>query len=87
MPDPTPKMDEIARRITVHLRRMEKAQPDLGQAGSQYWCPRACPAGSRIAVRYISYQHDRFLKKSEAWQCLQWLDAGNEGQHQEVSHG
>lgn len=83
-PTTIPKLGEIARRIEEHLRRMEYAQPDRGSRFSRYWKSSARAAGSRIGVSYISYQYRWHLTKDEAWRYLQWLDAGNEGRHQEA---
>jgi len=37
--------------------------------------------GSKLGVRYISYQSQTFLTRSEAEAYLAWLDAGNVGRH------
>ena len=80
----TPKLGEIADRIAAHLAKIEKAQPDHGSARSGYWHANAWPAGGRIGVKYISYQHTWHLTKADALRYLQWLDAGNVGRHREA---
>lgn len=80
----TPKLDEIARRLAAHLERIEASQPDRGKSSCRYWHANAWPAGSRVGVRYISYQMRWCITKAEAWRYLQWLDAGNVGKHREA---
>jgi hypothetical protein len=75
------KLAEIATRIAAHLHRIEFAQPDRGSAKSGYWNTCVRPAGSRIAVCYISYQGSSKLTKADAIEYLAWLDAGNVGRH------
>lgn len=76
------KLMEIAERIAAHLHRMERAQENHGRADSRYWHSNAWRAGSKVRVRYISYQGDGSpLTKSDALEYLRWLDAGNEGKH------
>lgn len=76
------KLAEVASRINAHLQRMEKAQsiPETGYRRA-YHMASASDARSRVAVRYICYQHTYNLTKAEAVKYLAWLDAGNEGKH------
>ena len=76
-----PKLADIAVRIAEHLTRMEKNDPNHGTTRGRYWYASAWPAGSRVGVRYISYQTEWKLTKSDAIEYLAWLDAGNEGMH------
>jgi hypothetical protein len=76
-----PKLHEIAARITLHLTRIEMAWPYHGQSRCPYWHAMAWQAGSRVGVKYVSYQYAYKLTKFDAWRYLQWLDAGNEGRH------
>lgn len=73
-----PKLAEIASRIRQHLQRLA-AKPQ-GTPVS-FFMPNAWAAGSKIGVRYVSYQLDYKLMKKDAWDYLRWLDAGNEGKH------
>jgi hypothetical protein len=51
---------------------------------SLYWHGHAWRGGSRVMVRYVSYQSASSLTKEEAEQYLAWLDAGNVGRHYEA---
>jgi len=77
----TPKLSEIAERIAAHLARMEAADPGRGSAAGRYWNASAWTAGSRVGVRYVSYQFAWKLTKADALVYLKWLDAGNVGKH------
>ena len=87
-----PKLAEIATRIHAHLKRFE-ADPkinrykdaDRHQRGLHpfYWSG-AYVGGSRVGVRYISYQGATCLTKQEALGYLAWLDAGNVGKHNDM---
>lgn len=87
------KLKEIADRISVHLKAMEKERPtkrwtdDKGKEREMtlYYCATARPAGGRIAISYISYQHTSHLKKADAERYLAWLDAGNKGKHYAIT--
>ena len=79
------RLDEIARRISGHLRRFEK-DPKINARDSKYgttayYHAGAFRSGSRVGVRYVSYQLLRYLTKAEALRYLAWLDAGNVGKH------
>lgn len=74
-----PKLADIASRIYAHLMRLEKGHK--GSKPTRYFMPNAWPAGSRVGVRYVSYQGSWFLTKADALEYLAWLDAGNEGSH------
>lgn len=81
-----PKLGEIASRIAAHLVRMaaeETAAAGRGFTGKgrRFYEPNAWAAGSRVGIRYVSYQYTTPLTKADAWAYLQWLDAGNVGRH------
>jgi hypothetical protein len=73
-----PKLGEIASRISVHLKRIEAKQ---SAPGKPFYMALAWSAGSRIGVRYVSYQYSWKLTKAEAMKYLEWLDSGNDGKH------
>ena len=79
------KLDEIAKRIDVHLKRFED-DPKInveGHPGSGHPFFRAyCGSnGRRVHARYVSYQHLYSLTKAQAEAWLTWLDLGNVGKH------
>lgn len=85
------KLADIALRIREHLRRFAD-DPAIarrlytGPDGKErvqtlYWATHAWRGGSRIKVKYVSYQGEISLTKAEAIQYLEWLDAGNVGTH------
>ena len=83
------KCEEIAHRITAHLRRFEKNpvinadRPDHGNT-APYLHAFASHSGRWVYVQYLSYQGDNALTKQEAMRYLEWLDAGNVGKHWEA---
>lgn len=78
----TPKLRDVAGRITAHLKRAEAAQPKDGKAlPGRLFNAFSRVAGSRVGVRYVSYQGETFLRKDDALHYLRWLDAGNVGKH------
>lgn len=80
-----PKLGEIAKRISVHLRRMEEAQPKDGKMPpGRLYLARAFQAGSRLGIIYVNYQGSSTLRKADALEYLHWLDAGNKGRHYSV---
>jgi hypothetical protein len=89
----TPKLKEIAERINAHLKRIE-ADPELNQYKNAthrqmklkpYWNSCAWYGhGTRMGIRYISYQGNQTLTKADALEYLAWLDAGNNGKHYEA---
>ena len=86
----TPKLAEIAAKLAAHLKRIE-GDPTLnpprgGSCGGtrSYWNAHSWAAGSRVGVRYVSYQGETFLTKGRAVAYLAWLDAGNVGTHYEA---
>jgi hypothetical protein len=81
MVDTSPKLDEIAARIGVHLHRIELARSDRDSGSPTYWGSQAWRAGSYLGVKYVSFQGNLFLTKTQALVYLAWLDAGNEGKH------
>ena len=82
------KLVEIARAIYGHLKRFEADQkinaPDPKYHTRAYYMPNAWSAGSKVGVRYVSYQGEHFLSKIEALEYLAWLELGNEGTHWEA---
>jgi hypothetical protein len=75
------KLSEIAARISEHLKRKEASQPKNSAEPGDYYRACAWAAGSRVGVRYVSFQHETFLTKADALEYLAWLDAGNIGRH------
>lgn len=85
---PEPTLTEIAHRVAAHLRRFEE-DPAINAArtGSRlkpYFNTAAWRAGSRLGVRYVSFQGSWNLTKAEAVAYLTLLDAGAVGTHLEV---
>lgn len=86
----TANLQEIASRISAHLRRFESS-PETNPTDRVYktrpfycsgaYCP---PRGRRIRVTYVSYQGASQLTREEAERYLAWLDAGNVGKHHKV---
>ena len=78
---------EIARRISVHLRRFEldpkinAKDPNYGTR--PYYHTHAWHGGPWVMVQYVSYQGSSSLTKDGALAYLAWLDAGNVGRHYE----
>lgn len=79
------RLDDIAKRITAHLKRFEADPkinaPDAKYHTTPYHWPQAWRAGNRIGIRYVSYQTDSYLRAADAENYLAWLDAGNVGKH------
>lgn len=76
------KLREIATRIQAHLAHIERSQPkDAAPKDGGFYFANAWVAGSRVGVRYVSYQISTFLTKADAIEYLAWLDAGNQGRH------
>jgi hypothetical protein len=88
------KLTDTALSISRHLQRFandksiaEKLWTDgNGQdhALTLYWGPVCYRAGSRAKVKYVAYQYESSLTKSEAEEYLAWLNAGNIGTHRDV---
>ncbi len=79
------KLADIARLIGAHLTRFE-CDPEINRRDPKYktvdyFMVSACARGSRVFLRYISYQGEISLTKQEALDYLAWLDAGNVGRH------
>lgn len=77
------KLQEIAGRIAEHLKRFE-ADPKINKrvdGTTPYYHAYAWPAGSRVGVKYVSYQIEWYLTKAEAVRYLDLLDGGAVGQH------
>jgi len=90
-------LTEIARAIYEHLQRFA-ADPKLNQtewvdgngqkrSTTLYWHPYAGRGGSRVSVRYVSFQGTTTLTRAEAEAYLTWLDAGNVGRHWDQQRG
>lgn len=79
------KLAEISDRICKHLRRFEADPkinpPDPVYKTRPYFMTNSRSAGSRVFVKYVSYQNTYSLTKAEAIAYLEWLDAGNVGRH------
>jgi len=77
------KLKEIAAKILEHLERFEHDPKinDRGSSISPYWNVNAWAAGSKVGVKYVSFQCEHFLTKAEALEYLQWLDSGKVGKH------
>lgn len=78
------KLQEIADHICNHLQRFE-ADPVINPTNEHgtkpYYWACAVARGPKIFVTYVSYQGPSSLSKAEALQYLEWLDAGNIGEH------
>jgi hypothetical protein len=79
----TPKLAEIAARITAHLKRFE-ADPKVNARDSdvpKYWQSHAWSTGRYVKLDYYLYRRTHRLIKSQALAYLEWLDAGGVGKH------
>lgn len=81
------KLVDIAKRIDVHLKRMER-DPEInkiieGTTLRRFYNANAGRAGSYVGVTFVSYQEGRNLAKPDAEAYLAWLDAGNDGDYHE----
>jgi hypothetical protein len=78
------KLAEIAKAIYGHLKRFE-SDPVINKEGEHgltpYYCPNCWAAGSRIGVKYVSFQGGSTITKNEALAYLVWLNSGNVGKH------
>lgn len=79
------KLAEIADGILAHLKRFErdpKINAPIPKYNTRpYYNANVWQAGSRVGIRYVSYQNDWFLRKAFAEQYLAWLNAGHVGPH------
>ena len=84
-----PGLEGIARRINVHLKRMEKdrgvnkGKDGKGRDCSRFYNAGAVRYGRYCSVSYVSYQRSTSLTKGEAWAYLKWLDSGKSGTHRD----
>lgn len=80
---PAPKLEEIARRISAHLKRLEDDEAwNVTPSGRRrMWQACALRAGSRVACTYVSYQGTTNLTRDEAIRYLAALDGGFKGRH------
>lgn len=78
-----PKLRDIAKAISVHLNRQERAQSKDKNSPDHYGLYQAGAgvAGSGIRVSYVSYQGVSHLKRAEAIAFLEQLDAGSTERH------
>lgn len=84
-------LTEIAKAIDTHLRRFAEdpktSHTEWTDRNGQlrrtavYYHPYAGRGGSRVAIRYVTYQGTTTLTREEAETYLTWLDAGNVGRH------
>lgn len=83
---PAPKLDEVARRIRAHLKRLENDETwNVTREGRRrMWQAHATRAGSRVACTYVSYQGTTNLTRDEAIRYLTALDGGFKGRHFEA---
>lgn len=82
------KLDEIAKRISQHLRRFER-DPKINTVDARsglksYYFAGAGRAGPRLSISYVNYQGSTTITKEDALEYLAWLDAGNVGRHYEA---
>ena len=84
----TIKLAEIASRISAHLKRFEsdpvinaRFTDERRKGLHPYYMASSSSSGNRVWVQYVGYQGSRGLTKAEALVYLEWLDAGNVGQH------
>lgn len=78
-------LDEIAQRISVHLRRFE-VDDKINARHSKYkttpyYKASAFKYGRYVKIRYILYQSGSSISKDDAIKYLEWLDAGGVGKH------
>lgn len=79
-------LTEIAARITAHLKRFE-ADKQINRPNPKrynttpFYRASAYQAGAYVRVVYVAYQNGTSLKRAEASDYLEWLDAGNVGKH------
>ncbi len=59
-------------------------ETDSRRGEKQVWHPSAYVGGRFVYVRYVSYQNNNVLTKSQAIKYLEWLEAGNKGKHYKV---
>jgi hypothetical protein len=80
-----PTLTSIAEQISKHLQRFEgdPATNPISQEykTTPYYMARAWRGGAYVQIRYISYQCVTSIKRAEAEEYLDWLDAGNVGKH------
>lgn len=82
------KLSEVAARIDAHLKRMEgdpsiNIRPDSKRI-SPFYCAGAFSSGSRVFVRYVSFQGRASLTREKAIAYLAALDAGRDCKHWSV---
>jgi hypothetical protein len=70
------RLDEIARQLDAHLKRILKENPDCN------WLSDPCAWTNRRWV-HVQYRPGEvaFLNKDESLGYLNWLDAGGAGKH------
>jgi hypothetical protein len=91
-----PTLNEIADRITAHLRRFERdpainTERGVERAGFEpsalkpYYMPGAWRSGARVRVKYLGYRDGTPLSREEAEAYLAGLDKGFVGRHFEFA--
>jgi hypothetical protein len=83
---PTP-LKEIAEQINRYLKKFE-ADPEINKVNKRgvtsFYMAGAFANGSRIGVRYISYQGVSHLTRMQAYRYLSRLNDGWVGHHQQA---
>jgi len=72
------RLGEVAKRIEVHLKRMEKEKVE------GLWMPSANQGGGWCSISYRAYGGDVKLRREAAEAYLRWLDRGGTGTHWEM---
>ncbi len=81
------KLAEIARRISDHLREIERSpehNPVSKYGARPYYQAYAWQAGNRVMVKYVAYQGTSSIARMEAEEYLLALDNGYVGRHWDV---
>lgn len=82
-------LKEIAQRLSAHLKRIEgdpainvRLEPENPDSVRHYYHAYASySTGAYIYLVYVAYQDGTSMKRAEAAEYLEWLDAGNNGDH------
>ena len=82
------KLKEIARELFKYLAEFERLE-NIEHKGDRrylgrYYNVNVWSGGRFVYVKYISYQIETAMTKSEATEYLEWLRAGNSGRHYEM---
>lgn len=84
----TMNLNEIAKRIDDHLRRME-ADPSINKprtsvSSPSFYKPVAVRCGPKLGISYVCYQHMDKISKADAERYLAALDRGDTRRHYSV---